>query len=334
MKKVSIITPVYKVEHYIEECVRSVLSQTYQNIEFILIDDCGGDGSVDIINNLIKQNTTPIEIRLISHKKNKGVSAARNTALKAATGDYILCVDSDDRLEYNAVEKLLYKANETNADMVVCSYHSDGINANLGGMLQAHTDMVEGVNDCFKALACCWFNVAPWCKFIKHNLIKENDIFFYPDIINEDALWTFRLCAHVQNIAFLNESLYFYRYNNNSIMWNTNNSEIIRSNRLICEQMVSEIQKRKNLRENLYVYINYMNVFNTYLNRLVRYKGYREMKVEINDWSKFKYSSKYFRLSSCGIPVTYRLLNIIFYLPEFTKKPYIYMVQKILNKTL
>lgn len=334
MDKVSIITPVYKVERYIQECVESVLSQTYQNIEFILVDDCGGDKSIEIAEQILKENKhTGFIYQILHHDHNRGVSAARNTALTAATGNYIFCLDSDDKLENNAIEKLMQKASETDADIVVCAHHSDGINANLGGKLHAPIAIAEGREECFKALANCWFNVAPWCKLIKYDLIRENNIYFYTDIINEDVLWTFCLCAYSKNIAFLHEELYFYRYNNISIMWHTKKDKIIRSNRIICEQMVKIIQEIK-LYNNIYVYKNYMNVFNTYLNRTIRYKGYKGIKAEKINWSLYKYSSTYFSLSSYHIPFTYKLLNAIFYLPYFARELYIYMIQRLLNKKL
>lgn len=114
MKKVSIITPVYKVEQYIAECVQSVIDQDYDNIEFILVDDCGGDDSINIAEKLLIESTrSGLSYKILRHEGNCGVSAARNTAMLAATGDYIFCLDSDDKLMEQCITVLLAKAVST-----------------------------------------------------------------------------------------------------------------------------------------------------------------------------------------------------------------------------
>ena len=117
MMKVSILVPVYGVEKFIEKCARSLLGQTYENIEYIFVDDCSPDKSVEILENVIAQyNREPVSI--IRHEKNKGLGASRLTALKAATGDYILNVDSDDFIELDAVSLLVEEAVKMQADVV------------------------------------------------------------------------------------------------------------------------------------------------------------------------------------------------------------------------
>ena len=103
MPKFSIIIPVYNVEKYIKQALESVVNQTFKDFEAIIVDDCGNDCSVKIVKEFADNDQ---RFRIIHHECNKGLSAARNTALKVATGDYIVCLDSDDWLEPNCLEIL------------------------------------------------------------------------------------------------------------------------------------------------------------------------------------------------------------------------------------
>ena len=116
----SILIPVYRVEKYIERCATSLFEQTLQDdIEFIFVDDCGGDGSINVLmNTLNKYPKRKTQVLLLRHLKNRGLAAARQTALEKAAGDYVLTVDSDDWLELDACEKLQKIALQTNADIV------------------------------------------------------------------------------------------------------------------------------------------------------------------------------------------------------------------------
>lgn len=119
--KVSIIIPIYKVEDYINKCLESVLSQSYRNLEVILVDDASPDNSLQIARRTIDHLGNPdINIVYITHKKNRGLSAARNTGIAAATGDYLYFLDSDDELyDSKAISILVEGAIETNADVIV-----------------------------------------------------------------------------------------------------------------------------------------------------------------------------------------------------------------------
>ena len=104
MLKISILTPVYGVEKYIEQCARSLFEQSYAPIEYIFVDDCTPDKSIGILQSLLKEYPERAQqVRIIHHDRNRGVGAARQTALMAATGDYLLFADSDDMLPEDAV---------------------------------------------------------------------------------------------------------------------------------------------------------------------------------------------------------------------------------------
>ncbi len=116
MEKVSIIIPAYNVERFIGECIKSVLAQTYENIEVVVVDDGSSDGTADAVSEIA---ATDPRVKLIRNGRG-GVSIARNTALNNATGDFIMSVDSDDVIEPDMIETLYKKYKETGADVVAC----------------------------------------------------------------------------------------------------------------------------------------------------------------------------------------------------------------------
>ena len=120
---VSVIVPMYGVENYIARCAESLFAQTYPHIEFIFVDDGCKDRTVDVLRGILGKQEPALQARVrIISKENAGLPHARKTGLDAATGEYVLHVDSDDWLEPTAVEKLVRKAVETEADIVVYDF--------------------------------------------------------------------------------------------------------------------------------------------------------------------------------------------------------------------
>ena len=104
--KVSIIVPVYNVSQYIVKCLDSIYGQTYNNIELILVDDCGSDDSMTIVHDYLASHVS-IDAHIISHKKNRGLSAARNSGMEKASGEYVYFLDSDDYITLDCIEALV-----------------------------------------------------------------------------------------------------------------------------------------------------------------------------------------------------------------------------------
>ena len=127
LPKVSIVIPVYNVEPYIEECLQSVMRQTYLGMmECILVDDCGTDNSMGIAEQLIEAYNGPIDFKVLHHEHNRGVSAARNTGIDAACGEYIFFLDSDDWISDDCIERLTQPLEFEKYDFVVGHYERDG----------------------------------------------------------------------------------------------------------------------------------------------------------------------------------------------------------------
>ena len=127
--KISIIVPVYNVEAYIEDCLKSITAQTYKgDIECIIVNDCTPDSSCAIIERFIEKYNGAIDFKFLHHTKNRGLSAARNTGIDAATGDYIYFIDSDDEITPECIGLLTEPIENNKYDFVIGDYATIGSN--------------------------------------------------------------------------------------------------------------------------------------------------------------------------------------------------------------
>ena len=212
--KVSILIPYYNAEKFIVQCARSLFEQSYQNIEYIFVDDCSNDHTTDILRQVIKSYHTK-QIKILRNSTNKGVSETRNILLKESTGDYIYFVDSDDFIEKNAIEVFVNIARAHNADIVRCCYNE----------ISSHT---------LKAITnSCWTNKsellsqtigshnqidAMWKLFIRRNLIINRHIFFEKGFnACEDYVMSVKLFHFADTVIDIPNYLYNYCIHNNNV---------------------------------------------------------------------------------------------------------------------
>lgn len=216
---ISIIIPVYGVTLYVERCLRSVINQTYKGpLECIVIDDCSPDDSMDKVQRLIDDYTGDIEFRIITHEKNKGLSEARNTGIRAANGEYLYFLDSDDEISIYTMELMAAKVAEyPGVDMVMADFYLAVPNdANI----RYHKgNYIQGLKACKKALLRPGLlpDYAP-NKLIRRDFIIDKNLFFEPNLLHEDNLWKWMLAKHVESIALIHHSLYIYYSNPLSIV--------------------------------------------------------------------------------------------------------------------
>lgn len=214
--KISIIIPIYNVEPYIENCLYSVFNQTYKNIEIILIDDCGTDKSIEIANKVITLYQTSHNIKIIHHKQNQGLSAARNSGVKIATGDYIYFLDSDDSLPPNAINTLVRPIiKHPSIDFVIGEMQTTGKKIvsyplSLSGNLNTNEDIIiTYLQNKWNAMACN--------KLINREFFMKYNLYFMEGFLHEDIDFSLRLAISAHYMAFCNEITYFYFIRNNSI---------------------------------------------------------------------------------------------------------------------
>lgn len=224
--KISIIVPVYNVEQYIKECFDSIAAQTYKgDIECIFVDDCGQDNSVVVLEKLIAEYKGPIQFSIIHHEHNKGLSGARNTGIRKASGDYLYFLDSDDSITPNCIEKL-----ETLVEKYPDVDIVQGSTKSTMEWLQMGWKKLPEFSDNFKwikktILKRIAFAMTAWNKLIKRSFVIEHGLFFLEGVIHEDDLWNFELAKYTKSIAICTSISYNYRENPNGIMNMSNSHE-------------------------------------------------------------------------------------------------------------
>ena len=221
---VSIGIPVYNVEPYIEKCLLSVLNQTYQNLEVLIIDDLGTDGSMHIVTSLQQSHSNGKLIRIFRHERNKGLGEARNTAIDMAKGKYILFVDSDDYIESRTVELLLREAEENNTDVVMASSRKIiyGTTEECPTFTYKERKALFG-KDVFANYLCSdlrWhIGINAWNNLFRIDFLRKHNLRFAARK-DEDALFLSDFYSEVERAVLLPDITYNYVLRPGSIMGN------------------------------------------------------------------------------------------------------------------
>ena len=216
-EKISIIIPTYNVEKYIERCLKSVVNQTYKNLEIIVVDDFSNDNTFSIIQYISNQDN---RIRIFRNNHH-GVSCARNLAIKKSTGRYIMFLDGDDEYENDMVQAMYEHISLEEVEMVVCNYaniFSNKIDQNA----VYSEDGVRSVKEYLKDDAAkhhVLYYGAIWNKIYDANIIREKRIIFDDTItLGEDTLFNIKYLKYVKKIYVIKKVLYnYYRENQGSL---------------------------------------------------------------------------------------------------------------------
>lgn len=212
MPKVSVIIPVYKVENLIERCARSLFEQTLDDIEYLFIDDCTPDQSVQILKKTILDYPNRAKLaKIIKMEKNSGQAAVRTKGMYMATGDYIIHCDSDDWVEKNMYEQMYNKAISEHCDCVICGFSvSNGIESKRVCLERIHSNL-------FDDLISHKVSSSLWNKMYK-NKVFDKDSFLPPlGNLGEDTVINFQLAFKCKKVGVINEPLYYYFENEESI---------------------------------------------------------------------------------------------------------------------
>ena len=211
---VSVIIPVYNTAKHLPTCLNSIINQTYQNLEIIVIDD----GSTDNSSEIIKQyNEKDNRIKAFT-QKNQGLSAARNTGLKNATGKYVTFVDSDDMIETNMIEKLLLALEKTKSDISVCSFKERTTNGKEKHFNKNnYSRKVLNTEQALKAmLKEQGFMLSATMKLYPLNFFKN--VSFLVGKLHEDVGTTYKLIMKASKVVFIPNELYIYIHHEKSII--------------------------------------------------------------------------------------------------------------------
>ena len=217
---ISILIPVYNVEQYIERCINSVIKQSILNkieCECIIINDQTKDNSIEIAKKIISQYTGKLKFKIIEHSKNRGLAAARNTAVSYAKGKYLIHIDSDDYCEPTLLEELYNVAEKYNAEITGCDFYID-----LKEKKIINTYKNSGFNsqECFDDTISGKYPSSIWRKLIRKDLYVKNNLKEIEGINNgEDYIISIKLHYYAKNVAYVHKPLYNYiKYNNTSII--------------------------------------------------------------------------------------------------------------------
>lgn len=255
---ISIIIPIYKVESYLRECVDSVLCQTYRDIEVILVDDGSPDGSPAICDEYAQKDA---RVKVI-HKPNGGLSDARNAGIEVASGEYVVCLDSDDFWIGMDALRQAAKELEYYPDILCFNYITICLN---GEKIYPRGIQLSSINGRSRAEALTAlmqggkFIVSACNKFVKTSLLKEHKILFKKGIVSEDIDWTFQMMPYVQVMRGFDIPFYGYRKREGSIT-NTIGRKNIEDLLWIIEKWSSELEQWESdpkVRYQLMGYLNY-----------------------------------------------------------------------------
>lgn len=216
---VSIIIPIYKVEQYIITCIESVLVQSYRNLEVILVDDCSPDRSMDIAREYIRKSTKSQDVifKYTRHDCNRGLSAARNTGIQQATGDYLYFLDSDDEITANCIELLVHNSNNGQTDVVCGGFKVVGNEKSLWNKNEFADICLSGNRNIVNYYVSGRLYVMACNKMIRRDLLIKNNLIFKEGVIHEDNHWSFIIMNNIETLRTLRDRCYLYNYRSTSI---------------------------------------------------------------------------------------------------------------------
>lgn len=255
-RKVSVIVPVYNVEKYLRKCIESILSQTYSNIELLLIDDGSKDSSGQICDEFASKDT---RVKVI-HKQNGGVSSARNLGIEKATGDYIGFVDSDDFISPEMYRVLVEMIEETQVDIAICGYLKEVSPGEYKRYWEEDVECILSQQEQLNNLLTNRFYSCSCCdKLFRKELITalrfDEKIKQY-----EDMLFMFQAMKKSEKAAYISEPYYYYRTNmgsastaafNDSMMGIIDVSETITDEVAAKYPEIKKVAKREFVRNNI-----------------------------------------------------------------------------------
>ena len=239
--KVSVIVPIYNVEKYIGRCMKSLMEQTLTEIEYIFVDDCSPDNSINIVKQILSEySERKIASKIISHSENKGVARARQDGLASASGEYVIYCDPDDEVDLNMYKLMYDEAKTYDADVVICDLNE--IRNDKIKLIKQSPLVNDGISilkqmsgEALPALI-----GATWNKLIKLNLAKTA---YFKDDINycEDVLYLFKIMPNASGVAYIDQPLYYY-YNRPGSIVRTFNRKFYESDL----RLFQELERLKN----------------------------------------------------------------------------------------
>ena len=241
---VSVVIPVYQVSEYIERCIRSVMAQSYTCVECIIVDDDTQDDSIEKCERLIGGYSGTICFRILHHEENLGVSAARNTGVKAATGEWIFFMDSDDEITPDCLEKLVAIRNEhPDAEMILGNAQKHFEDGRLKNYIRPEIPTAFRTNEeVFIAYQQHKLIVHAWNILTNRRFLDEHQLFFREGIIYEDVMWMFYVVQVLSKLYICKDVTYHYYERPNSIVTGSTKSSLGKSFCFIHDEILHHLK--------------------------------------------------------------------------------------------
>lgn len=313
MELISIIIPVYKVEKYLESCLNSIVNQTYQNLEIIVIDDGGKDNCPAICDKYAK-----IDSRIkVVHQENRGLSGARNAGIDIANGKYIIFVDSDDTVEKDLVKELYNCMNKYNTDIAICGrnyvFEDGNVICKQQNDIEKIFEFEEAIIEMNKFEL---FDMSAWAKIYKTDLFEQ--IRFPEGKLSEDYFIMYKLIELAGKVSYISKPLYNYLQRQSSISRNKNiNHDFIEAAKKQLEDLEPKYPRIKNTLHVAYASSN-LTVLDFYIKNKVKCpkekikefrKVVKENLIYINKDKNIRRSKKY---QFYIFLINYNLYKIVF----------------------
>ncbi len=290
--KISVIIPVYNVAKYIERCLLSVLNQTWQDLEVILVDDCTPDNSMEIVRQISAIHPRGEIVKVLKHETNRGQSAARNTAIAAAGGDFLYFLDSDDYLPLDSLSVLAKPTLEGIYDFVLGNYAIIG-RRGADSFFKMKTGALFTNKDILATYERDLWPRTVWNMLIRRSFLFSESLYFEEGLIHEDDLWTFQLACKAHSAYFVNKVTYYYYIHFHSTTGNPSIWNLECRVRII-GLMYDFIQGSDTFRNNRLVYLIFEKAKAKYFDRIL-----------------------YFTKDECFIRSSYIEFRDLVYLPYF-----------------
>ncbi len=311
---ISLIVPFYNVEQYIERCIKSLLTQSYSNIEVLLIDDCSPDNSVEIAKEYAKKDK---RIKILQYKNNRGLGGARNYGIEKAKGEYILFVDSDDYIDSNSVQILFDKAKKNDLCVLEASYIKESKNkSEILPRKSTYFDTVFSGKEYWDLIPIA--PVVAWNKLYKLSFLKENNIVFKLRKF-EDVAFTSEVFMKAKKVMNISLPFYHYIVRENSIMTECTSESHLEDAFSLIKDMndLFELNPKNQQMKKLYLYsfIGFFRLWHLYNKDLLFKKKMKKKVMEL-----FKIAKKFiFGAKKLGLKQRFLLLIS----PTLTAKIYL-----------
>lgn len=241
--KVSVIIPIYKVERFIEKCTRSLFEQTLEEMEYIFVNDCTPDHSMEILSKVLKEYPRrKNQIKIINHTQNLGVSKSRQDGLNFATGEYVIHCDADDWVDLNMYECMYSEGKKANADIVCCEYYCEYANKRRNILVKFEYDIETKEN---MNLSTSPLYGSMWNKLIKKKIYDDHKITFFENINMGEDLGVSLQCRYYSNKTIIIHQPFYHHnvINENSIY--TTFSDTKSNQKISCIEKLDDFFKKQ-----------------------------------------------------------------------------------------